>query len=39
MKADCGNYFRSYIQKMHINMKLKMKREKEKKELIEMYKR
>ena len=36
MKVDHGNYFYSYIHKMYINMKLKIK---EKKELIEMYKR
>jgi len=29
-KADCGNYFRSYIHKMHTNMKLKLKGKKEK---------
>jgi len=29
-KADCGNYFHSYIHKMHTNMKLKLKGKKEK---------
>ena len=39
--ADCGSYFRNYIQETHTNMKLrekkKLKEEKEK-ELIDKYK-
>ena len=35
-EADCGSYFRNYIQKMHSNMKLQEKRKKVKvKELID----
>jgi len=29
-EADCGSYFRNYIQKTHTNLKLKERREKKK---------